>query len=93
MKLSKRLLSILNIVLLALTVSFVYGYLSNLISYKYEVQSDQFAGNMLNGHQREIIDYISSFETGFWICLAFFLVTFIVKIAQPDFKGRIVYVR
>ena len=92
MKLSKRLLSVLNIVLLALCVIFIYSYLNSLVSYRYEVQSDEFAGNILNGHQREILHYITSSETWSLVCLGFFLVTFIIKVSQPSFHGRITYI-
>jgi len=51
MKLSKRLLTFLNIILLSLLMLFVYGYMNSLVSYKYEVQADEFAGNILNSHQ------------------------------------------
>jgi hypothetical protein len=93
MKLSKRLLSVLSFMLLALCVLFVYNYLNTLVSYKYEVQADEFAGNILNGHQREILDYISSTKTWSLVCLIFFLITFIVKVYTPNFRGKIVYVR
>lgn len=93
MKLSKRFLTFLNIVLLSLLVLFVYGYMNGLVSYKYEVQADEFAGNILNDHQREILAYISSSKTGAFICFVFFMVTFIAKVYTPDFKGKIVYVK
>lgn len=93
MKLSKRLLSVLNLFLLCLLVLFIYSYLNNLVSYKYEVQSDQFAGNILSGHQREILGYISSNRTRSLVCFAFFLGTFIIKVVQPNFRGKITYVR
>lgn len=93
MKLSKRLLSALNLLLLCLLVLFVYGYLNSLVSYKYKVQSDQFAGNILSGHQREILNYISSNRRGSLICLIFFLVTFIINVTQPKLWGKIIYVR
>jgi len=93
MKLSKRLLSVLNISLLTLCIISAYVYMNNLVSYKYEVQADEFAGNILNGHQREILNYITSSETWAFICLGLFLFTFIVKVSQPNFHGRIVYVR
>ncbi len=93
MKLSKRFLTFLNIVLLSLLVLFVYGYMNGLVSYKYEVQADEFAGNILNGHQREILNYISSSETGAFICFVFFILTFVTKIYTPNFNGKIVYVK
>jgi len=92
MKLSKRLLSVLNISLLALCIMFAYVYMNSLVSYKYEVQADEFAGNILNGHQREILAYITSSETWAFVCLGLFLVTFIIKVSQPNFKGRVEYV-
>ncbi|MBS1531092.1 MAG: hypothetical protein JSU01_12350 [Bacteroidetes bacterium] len=91
MKLSKRLLTVLNILLLALCIIFAYAYMNSLVSYKYEVQADEFAGNILNGHQREIISYITSSETWAFVCLGCFLVTFIIKVSQPSFHGRITY--
>ena len=93
MKLSERLLTFLNLIILSLFLFFVYGYLNGLVSYKYEVQADEFAGNILNGHQREILEYVSSNETGLWICLALLLTIFVILISRPNFKGKIVYVR
>jgi hypothetical protein len=93
MRLSKRLLTLLNILLLSLLVLFVYGYMNGLVSYKYEVQTDEFAGNILNSHQREILDYLSSSKTDILICFIFFLATFIIKVYTPNFRGKIIYVK
>lgn len=92
MKLSKRLLTVLNIVILSLFLVFIYSYLNGLISYRYEVQSDEFAGNILNSHQREILQYLASSRNEALIFLGIFLATGIFSISKPEFKGKIEYV-
>ncbi|WP_183562386.1 hypothetical protein [Mucilaginibacter sp. SP1R1] len=97
MKIRTRTLSIAIIVLTILVLFFAFEYINNLVSYKYEVQDFQQKGKDplygLNEHQIGIIDAITFCKTTSISCLSLLIITLIVRVAEPTFKGRVFYVR
>jgi hypothetical protein len=91
MRLSKRLLSTLIIILILLTLLFSYGYVDSRVSYKYEVQTDEYAGLVLNNHQKEIIKDITSSKDETLACIILMIAAIVISINEPTFKGKIIY--
>lgn len=91
MRLSKRLISTLIIILILLTLLFSYGYVDSSVSYKYEVQADQYAGLVLNNHQKEIIKDITDSKDETLACIILMIAAIVISINEPTFKGKIIY--
>jgi formate hydrogenlyase subunit 3/multisubunit Na+/H+ antiporter MnhD subunit len=92
MRIREKILSITIIILVILALLLGFGWVNTLVSYKYEVQDSQYAGKVLDGHQKEIINAIASSKIEFICCVILLVLVLIIRVFEPTFKGRIYYV-
>ncbi|QEC75596.1 hypothetical protein [Mucilaginibacter ginsenosidivorax] len=97
MRISQRMLSMTLIVLVILTLFFVYGWVNSMVSYKYQVQDfqrkgdDAFAG--LDEEQISILHTIVFCKITAITCFALLILTLIVNEKEPGFNGRVYYTK
>ena len=95
MKIRKRVITVLLVILLLFALLNAFGYVNSLVSYKYEVEDFQIAGQDqyygLNQHQIQILKAIHTCKALSILFTFLSVITLFIRLAKPTFNGRVVY--
>lgn len=97
MRISQRMLSVTLIVLAVLTLFFAYGWVNNMVSYKYQIQDFQLKGNDafagLDEEQISILHTIVFCKIAAITSFVLLILVLIVNEKEPAFNGRAYYTK
>ncbi|AYL98264.1 hypothetical protein HYN43_024585 [Mucilaginibacter celer] len=95
-KIKRRYIGISVVISLLLALFFGYGWVNNMVSYKYEVQDFLKPGlqpnSGLDSDQLEIIHALLFCKYAMIACLLLLVGLLVINEKEPSFKGRIQWV-
>ncbi|WDF76396.1 hypothetical protein PQ469_21130 [Mucilaginibacter sp. KACC 22773] len=97
MKISQRMLSVTLILLVILILFFAYGWVNNMVNYKYQVQDFQLKGSGafagLNQEQISILHTVVFCKIAAVTSFVLLIFVLIVNEKEPSFNGRVYYTK